>query len=680
MQEKYFISSLRDLRENIGKGYRFFNMELSKSDLKYLELLSEEYRTIGEASTEIINLMAIRNLPKGTEHFVSDLHGEYESFLHILKNASGVIKLKIDEIFGTRMSVEERRAFATLIYYPEQKLEILKEQVADLEEFYRVTLDRIIEFCGIITFKYTRSYVRKQIPKEYAYIIEELLYGLSRDETENNLRYRQSIIESIIEIHAADDFIIKMAELISRISVNRLHVLGDIFDRGPGGDIIMDALMKHHSLDIQWGNHDILWMGAAAGNKACIANVIRICTRYDNLHTLEVGYGISIRPLVTFAMDVYANDPCEHFQPKVTAQDALYASDVESLRKICKAIAIIQFKLEGQLIEKHPLYEMDALRLLHKVDYENACAEIDGVMYPLNDDRFPTVDPADPYRLTDTEEAVMNRLQQAFLESETLQRHVQFLFAKGSIYTCYNDNLLFHGCIPMEPDGEFSQVKTSTGVVSGKAWMDYAERMVRIGYFGESGAAEKERGVDFFWYLWCGYKSPMFGKKKITTFERCFIDDESTWVEEKNPYFKLIDDEAVVDKIVREFGLPERDARIINGHLPVSKGKSPLHANGRAFVIDGGFSKAYQKTTGIAGYSLIYNSYGFILTSHEPFESAEIAVKEEKDIHATMVAKEDITKRILNKDADVGKQMQTKIDDLKKLLQAYRAGVIKQKS
>lgn len=654
-------------------------MAFNENELKYLELLSGEYKTIGEASTEIINLMAIRNLPKGTEHFISDLHGEYESFLHILKNASGVIKLKIDELFGERMTPEERKSFATLIYYPEQKLEILKNEVSDLAAFYRATLDRLIELCGVITFKYTRSYVRKQIPKEYAYIIEELLYGLSRKESENKLRYRHSIIESIIEIGTADDFIIKMSELISRISVNRLHVIGDIFDRGPGGDIIMDALMKHHSLDIQWGNHDILWMGGAAGNKSCIANIIRICTRYDNLHTLEVGYGISIRPLVTFAMNTYADDPCPNFKPKVTATDELYASDVNSLARINKAIAIIQFKLEGQLIQKHPFYEMDGLRLLHRVNYKNATVEIDGKIYELNNKFFPTIDPDDPYKLTGAEEAVMNRLQQAFLESETLQRHVQFLFQKGSLYLAYNDNLLFHGCIPMETDGAFSEVRTSTDVLKGKEWLDYCERMARLGYFGEQRDPEKERAVDFFWYLWCGYKSPLFGKRKITTFERCFIADESTWLEEKNPYYTQIDNAAVVDEIVAAFGLPKGEARIINGHMPVSKGKNPVHAGGRVFVIDGGFAKAYQKKTGIAGYSLIYNSYGFILTSHEAFESAEVAVEQEKDIHATTVAKEDITERILNKDTDVGRNMQVRIDDLKKLLYAYRSGMIKQK-
>lgn len=655
-------------------------MELNQSELKYLELLSESYPTIGEASTEIINLMAIQNLPKGTEHFISDIHGEYESVLHILKNASGVIKLKIDEIFGATVNAEDRKSLATLIYYPEQKLEVIKKSLVDedqLHDFYRRTLRYLIRLCSVVTIKYTRSYVRKQIPKEYSYIIEELLYGAS--EEGGKAEYQESIIESIIDIDVADDFITKMSELISRISINRLHVLGDVFDRGPGGDIALEALINYHSVDIQWGNHDALWMGAAAGNLSCIANVIRICTRYDNLHTLEVGYGISIRPLVTFAANTYADDPCPNFRPIVSKKDALQASDFNSLAKINKAIAIIQFKLEGQLIEKHPYYEMDALRLLHKVDYKNATVEIDGKIYELNNKYFPTVNPDDPYRLTDMEEAVMERLQSAFLESETLQRHIRFLFSKGNIYNCYNDNLLFHGCVPLEENGDFAEMQTSDGTLKGKAWFDYAERMMRQGYFGKEGSQRKERGVDFFWYMWCGYKSPLFGKKKITTFERCFIEDESTWKEAKNPYFKLIDDEETVDRIVEEFGLPRGVARIVNGHMPVSKGTSPLHAGGRVFVIDGGFAKAYQKKTGVAGYSLIYNSFGFILTSHAPFESAEVAVREEKDILSTAVVKVGLTERILNKSTDTGKIMQQKIDDLKQLLFAYRNGLIQQK-
>lgn len=653
-------------------------MDLTASQLKYLRLLSETYPSIGKASTEIINLTAIQNLPKGTEHFVSDLHGEYEAFLHILKNASGVIKLKIDDLFADRMTEEERKSFATLIYYPEAKLDIIKSQEPDMETFYRVTLERLVELCRMTAFKYTRSHVRKQIPSELSYIIEELLYG-ENNSHERKTQYHASIIDSIIEIDMADQFIIKMSELISRISVNRLHVLGDIYDRGPGGDIIMEALTKHHSVDIQWGNHDILWMGAAAGNLSCIANVIRICTRYDNLHTLEVGYGISIRPLVTFAMSTYMNDPCPNFKPKVSVKDALYASDVNSLAKINKAVAIIQFKLEGQLIKKHPNYEMEDLMMLHKVDYKNAKININSKEYDLNNTFFPTIDPENPYELTEKEEAVMQRLKAAFMESEVLARHVDFLFSHGSIYKCYNNNLLFHGCVPMTEDGDFSEVVTTDGTLSGKEWFDYADRIVRQGYYGKNKTLEKERGVDFFWYLWCGYKSPLFGKKKITTFERCFIDDQDTWYEAKNPYFKLIDSEEVINRITEEFGLEKETSHIINGHMPVSKGKSPLHANGRCVVIDGGFAKPYQKKTGIAGFSLIYNSYGFILTSHEPFSSVEEAITDEKDILSTMVAQKSNTERVLIKSTDLGKEIQNKIDALKLLLSAYRDGIISQK-
>ncbi|MBR6969519.1 MAG: fructose-1,6-bisphosphatase [Firmicutes bacterium] len=655
-------------------------MNYSKDELKYLKLLAEEYGTVSAASAEIINLTAIQNLPKGTEHFLSDIHGEYESFNHILRNASGTIKLKIDETF-TDMTPEERRSFATLVYYPEEKLEILKEeQDGDLHAFYSDTLNRLIKLLELVTFKYSRSYVRKRLGKEYAYIIEELLYG-SNSVALGRGDHRQNIIESIIDVDAADDFIINLCRLISKFSIFRLHILGDVYDRGPGGDVVLDILKNYHSVDIQWGNHDILWMGAAAGNKACIANVIRICTRYDNLHTLEVGYGISLRPLVTFAMNTYGNDPCPNFKAVASTKDAMYDADLASLSKISKAIAIMQFKLEGQLIEKHPYYEMDALRLLDKVDYEKYTVTIEGKEYPMNNTFFPTIDPADPYRLSDEEEAVMNRLQRAFLESELLQDHVQFLFANGGLYKCVNGNLLFHGCMPLTEDGRFDNIQTSDGYMSGKEWFDYADRLVRTGYFGKASDKNKQRGIDFFWYLWCGYKSPLFGKKKITTFERLFVEDESTWVEAKNPYYKLIEKEngeQIVEHILADFGCDTVNGIIINGHMPVKKGSNPVKANGRAICIDGGFAKPYQKTTGIAGYSLIQNSYGFILTAHEAFQSRAKAVAEELDIHSTQVAREDISVRMLNKDTDQGIEMQDKIDGLKMLLEAYRTGLITQ--
>ncbi|MBR5001185.1 MAG: fructose-1,6-bisphosphatase, partial [Firmicutes bacterium] len=537
----------------MNEKMRDMTMELNQSDLKYLELLSTKYRTIEEASTEIINLTAIQNLPKGTEHFISDIHGEYDAFQHILKNASGAIKLKIDETFGGYVSVEERRALATLIYYPEEKLELLKKQGFDMGPFYKKTLQRLITLLSAVTVKFTRAYVRKRMPQEYAYIIEELLYGDTVAHGKEN--YKETLIDTIIETRVADDFIIQMSGMISVLAVHRLHVLGDIFDRGDNADRVLNALKEHHRVDIQWGNHDILWMGAAAGNTACIANVIRICTRYDNLHTLEVGYGISIRPLLTFALATYENDPCPNFKAIVSTQDALAQSDLKTLAKISKAIAVIQFKLEGQLIARHPHYEMDEMPLLHKVDYKNKTVEIDGKIYQMNENDFPTIDPEDPYKLTEMEEAVVERLRDAFLESELLQDHVRFLFSTGSIYKCYNNNLLFHGCMPLNEDGTFMEIMTDDGPMKGKEWFDYAERLVRHGYFANDDEEDKQRGVDFFWYLWCGYKSPLFGKKKITTFERLFIDDKDTWKEPKNPYYTLMDDEKIVMDIVEEFGL-----------------------------------------------------------------------------------------------------------------------------
>ncbi|MCF0151513.1 MAG: fructose-1,6-bisphosphatase [Firmicutes bacterium] len=651
-------------------------MIIENNESKYLKLLAKDFPSVEDAQAEIINLMAILNLPKGTEHFLSDIHGEYEAFNHILQNASGTIKIRIDEVFPELMP-SERRTLATLVYYPEEKLEILKKETEDLHGLYSSILYRLIRLLKRVSFKYTRSFVRKEMPPEYAYIIEELLYG-SEEEALGRAHHKQDIIESIIEIGASDDFIKDMCNMISRLAVYRLHVVGDLFDRGSGSDKVIDLLKKQNRVDIQWGNHDILWMGAAAGNRSCIANVIRICTRYDNLHTLEVGYGISLRPLVTFALTTYKDDPCTGFKAAVTKKDAMYDTDLDTLRKIGKAIAVMQFKVEGQLIDEHPYYECESLKLLDKIDFENKTVNIDGKDYPMSTCNFPTVDPKDPYKLTPEEDAVMSRLQDAFMESELLQDHVRYLFANGSIYKVFNGNLLFHGAVPMTKSGEFDPVQTPDGPLAGKKWFDYADTMVRAGYFGSADPDKRKRGVDLFWYLWCGYKSPLFGKKRITTFERLFVEDESTWKEAKNPYYNHIDDEEKVEMILAEFGANVESGCIINGHIPVKKGSKAVHANGRCIVIDGGFAKPYQKTTGIAGYCLVQNSYGFILSANEPFESKEQAILKELDIHSTSVATESSSKRILNRDTDQGKEIAERIEALKNLLVAYREGIIQQ--
>ena len=651
-------------------------MKINSADKKYLNLLSEVYPSESEVAAEIVNLTAIQNLPKGTEHFLSDIHGESEAFEHILRNASGTIRMKIDESFP-ELSEKKRSRLASIIYYPKEKLESIKQKSGDksLDFFYAETLDYLIRLLKIVTFKYTRSYVRKLVPENYVYIVEELLYSEDGQDYRTS-DHRKSVIASVIEINAADELITVLADTISAASVCSLHILGDLYDRGPGGDVVVDMLSKYHSVDITWGNHDILWMGAAAGNKACIANVIRICTRYDNLHTLEVGYGISLRPLITFALKTYESDTCPNFKAATSNDDAMKDTDLASLAKISKAIAVMQFKLEGQLIDKHPYYEMEDLKLLDKIDYNDFTVEVGGKKYQMNNSFFPTIDPDNPYKLSAEEDAVMNRLQKAFMESAPLQRHISYLYANGSLYKILNGNLLFHGCIPLTEDGEFDFINTSDGPMHGKEWFDYAERLVRTGYFAKGGR-DKQRGIDLCWYLWCGFKSPLFGKERITTFERLFIEDESTWKEPKNPYYELLDRVDIVEKILKEFGCNVKSGTIINGHMPVKKGSNPIKAKGRAIVIDGGFAKAYQKTTGIAGYSLIQNSYGFILTANQPFESKQKAVEDEVDIVSSQVAKKNIKKRILNKDTDEGKEREIKIELLKKLLTAYKEGYIR---
>jgi len=550
---------------------------------RHLKILSKQYTNIEQVAEEIINLQAILNLPKGTELFLSDIHGEYGSFSHILNNGSGIIRNKIEDIFNNQITERDRRQLATLIYYPEEKLALIKKEVDNIKEWYSINLYRLIEVAREVSSKYTRSKVRKAMPKGFDYIIDELLHlqGCGPDKE----TYYKQIISSIIELDRADEFIVAISNLIKRMAIDHLHVIGDIFDRGPNAKLVMDTLMNFHSLDIELGNHDILWMGAACGNKACIANVIRICSRYDNIDTLEDGYGINIRPLATFALETYKDDNCEKFVPKVFDYNKYIRSDEISIAKIHKAISIIQFKLEGQIIKEHPEYKMDRRLLLDKIDYEKGTIQIDNKIYNLNDTNFPTVDYKNPYKLTKEEEEIINRLQESFKNSETLNKHISFLYSKASMYKCFNSNLLFHGCVPMEADGEFSKIEVLGESISGKKYFDCIEKIANEAYFGKENNKD---AVDFMWYLWCGPKSPLFGKAKAATFERYFVEEKEIHKEEKNPYFTLIENEEICDKILKEFGLGTKNSHIINGHVPVKEkdGESPIKANGKLLVID----------------------------------------------------------------------------------------------
>ena len=643
---------------------------------KYLEGLSELFPSIAAASTEIINLQAIVNLPKGTEHFLTDIHGEYEAFAHVLKNGSGSVKRKVDEVFGNTLSSRDKRALATLIYYPREKMDQIKKEEPNMKDWYKITLYRLIEVCKSTASKYTRSKVRKALPDDFAYVIEELI--TVRSELNDKESYYNAIINTIIDIGRAEKFIIALSELIQRLIIDHLHIVGDIYDRGPGPHIIMDKLMEYHAVDIQWGNHDVLWMGAAAGQRGCIANVIRICARYGNLDILEDGYGINLLPLATFAMNTYENDPCKCFQLKANLNRSV--KELEMDIKMNKAISIIQFKVEGQIIKKNPEYHLESRNLLHHIDYEKGTIEIDGKAYELLDTNFPTIDPKDPYALTKEEEDVMERLEQAFLNCEKLQRHMAFLLNKGGLYKVYNNNLLYHGCVPLNEDGSLKSVQLYGKTYKGKSWYEVLESYVRKGFYAVD-ETEKERGKDIMWYIWLNENSPLFGKDKMATFERLFIADKETHEEVKNPYYRYLENEEVVDSILKEFGLEGDEIHIINGHVPVKakKGESPIKCNGKVLVIDGGFSKAYQSQTGIAGYTLIYNSYGLLLIAHEPFESAEAAVQNESDIHSERTVVERVVKRKLVADTDNGKHIKEQIEDLKILLEAYRSGKITQR-
>lgn len=654
-------------------------LEKAIQNIKFLKLLAKDFPNINAASTEIINLQAILNLPKGTEHFLSDIHGEYESFIHVLKNGSGVIKRKINDIYQDELSEKEKSSLATLIYYPEEKMSICEKQIENIEEWYEIALYRLIRIARVIVSKYTKSKVRKTLPKDFSYIIEELLY-----ENANRLNkeeYYKQIVSTMIELGRARDFIKAVSELIQRLAVDRLHIVGDIFDRGPGAEIIMDALMKHHSIDIQWGNHDILWMGAAAGSKACVANVIRISLRYGNTTSLENGYGINLLPLAAFAYDLYPDEVNEKFNPKLAPGEVRHEYPEELLRKMHKAISIIQFKLEGQVINRRPIFEMEKRAFLDKLDLDKGVVIIEGKEWKLNDTYFPTFDKSNPYWLTDEEHRVITKITNSFLTSEKLQTHTRFLYSKGSMYLNYNSNLLMHGCVPVNEDGSFMEVKVNGKTYSGKAFVDRMDMLAREGYYSKDNSESKFYGSDVLWYLWCGPKSSVFGKEKMTTFERYFIDDKRPHKEKKNPYFKLKNDKSFCKKVLREFGLDEENSHIVNGHVPVKvkKGEQPLKADGIVIDIDGGFSKAYQSQTGIAGYTLIYNSYGMILVSHEPFESTVKAIEEEKDIFSSKILLESATKRIRIKDTDTGEKLKNQVDDLKLLLFAYKKGLVKEK-
>lgn len=643
----------------------------------YLEQLSELYPTIGRASAEIINLQSILNLPKGTEHFISDIHGEYDAFSHVLRNGSGAVRKKIDDVFGHTLSSADKSGLATLIYYPRRKMELIKQNTTDMENWYKVNLYRLIEVCKTVSSKYTRSKVRKALPEDYSYIIEELI--TEKPEVLNKEAYYEAIVNSIVELNQAEDFIVALGRLIQQLVVDRLHILGDVFDRGPAPHLIMDRLCGYHSLDIQWGNHDIIWMGAAAGQLACVATVIRNSIRYGNLDLLEEGYGINMLPLATFAMEVYADDPCERFVFKGVPNGTNHIEN-DLIRKMHKAIAIIRFKLEGQTIKRNPDYKMDHRLLLEKIDYEKGTVHIDGAEYKMMDMNLPTVDPQDPYRLTDEEMEVISRLRSSFIHCEKLQRHTQLLLKKGSMYRIYNRNLLYHGCVPMNEDGTFRKVTIYGKEYSGKALFDVLESYVRKAFFSKN-QVEKERGQDIIWFLWTNPDSPIYGRHKMATFERYFVEEEELKVEPKNVYYQLINEPEVADRILKEFGLEGDFVHIINGHVPVHRlrGESPVKCNGKVIVIDGGFSKTYRRRTGIAGYTLIYNSYGLTLNAHDPFVSPEVAVRDEVDIVSHREAVEYLDKRLLVGDTDDGDRMRNRIEEIKLLIEAYESGMISEK-
>jgi fructose-1,6-bisphosphatase-3 len=650
-----------------------------EKDIRLLELLSQTFGNVSSAATEIINLEAILNLPKGTEHFVADIHGEHEAFAHILKNASGNIKRKVADLFGTTMRKDEIRELCSLIYYPEKKLEYIHEEEASLDDFYSTTLHRLVKVLQTVSAKYTRSKVRKALPKEFAYIIEELLHEVP---SEKKAGYYNRVIETIISTNQADSFIIAICNVIQRLSIDRLHILGDIYDRGQGAHIILDTLLNYKDYDIQWGNHDALWMGAAAGNDCCIANVLRISLRYDNMATLEDGYGINLVPLATFAMETYGDDPCPIFEPKVPSGDSsLSLKSRRIIAKMHKAISVIQWKLEAALIARHPEWNMEGRNLLHLIDMEKKVVLIDGKEYPMPDVNFPTIDPADPYRLSDEEAELVEKLVHSFKISDKLKKHIGVFFSHGCMYNVCNGNLLFHASIPMNEDGTLKEVEVMGRRYKGKELLHNVGMLMRSAFNNDTPADVRDYAVDYYFYIWCGPDSPLFDKSKMATFERYFLTDKAVRHEEKGHYYRLRLDPKICDLILDDFGVVGKHRHIINGHVPVKAGdgENPIKAEGKLMVIDGGFSKAYHNTTGIAGYTLVYHSRGLQLVQHEPFSSAEDAARNGTDIKSTTQVVELNADPVCVRDTDIGGELQGQIDELLELLYAYRHGIIKER-
>ena len=664
------------------------NHHYNESDKHYLQLLSQSFPTIADAAKEIINLEAIMNLPKGTEHFLADLHGESEAFQHVLKNASGNIKRKVNELFGNTIRESEKKELCTLIYYPEEKLELIKTQETDLDDWYRITIHQLVRVCRDVSSKYTRSKVRKSLPEDFSYIIEELLH--ERTDDIDKAAYVAVIVNTIISTGRADDFICAICNVIQRLAIDQLHILGDIYDRGPGAHKIMDTLRQYHSWDIQWGNHDILWMGASAGNDACICNVLRLCLRYANLSTIE-EYGINLVPLATFALEVYGDDPCEEFIPRLLPGNEMDEKTRQLTAKMHKAIAVLQFKTEAQIFKRHPEWQMENRCLFEHVDYEKGLCELDGKTYEMASCHFPTIDPKEPNQLTDEETLLMQKLHHSFRISEKLHKHIRTILSHGCMYAIHNSNLLFHASIPLNDDGSLKELEIYPGKkYSGKDLMHNIGMLIRAAFQTNSASGElaaapeeypREYARDYFLYLWCGKDSPLFDKSKMATFERYFLKDAETYKEEKGNYFKLRNSEEVCDRILDAFEVKGENRHIINGHVPVhaSKGENPIKAGGKLMVIDGGFSEAYHKETGIAGYTLVYHSRGFQLVQHEPFKSSRDAIVKETDIKSTIQIVEMSAHRMLVADTDKGEELRAQVRDLKELLYAYRHGIITEK-